>query len=91
MLMSSTRYRMDGKEVIDALRTIRERGWWLAAIVHSHPGGPATPSHSDLREANFPESALVIVDLSGAEPAARAWLVDFGQDRVATEVEFRLE
>jgi proteasome lid subunit RPN8/RPN11 len=87
---SPSRYRMAGKEVIDALRTIRERGWWLAAIVHSHPTGPTTPSPTDLREANYPESALMIVDLSGAEPGARAWQVSGGLERTAIEIKFRV-
>ena len=83
---SPTRYRMAGREVIEAHKVMRERGWWLAAIVHSHPKGPATPSPTDLREALYPDAALLIVDLSGSEPVARAWQVQTGPRRTAIEV-----
>lgn len=89
-LRSARRYRMAGKEVIDAHRTMRERGWWLAAVVHSHPRGSATPSATDLREAHYPEAALVIVDLFNAEPVARVWTLRPGE-RTAAEIELRIE
>jgi proteasome lid subunit RPN8/RPN11 len=85
-LNSPTRFRMAGKEVIGAHKVMRERGWWLAAIVHSHPKGPATPSPTDLREALYPDAALLIVDLSGLEPVAKAWQVQTGPPKTATEV-----
>lgn len=82
---------MAGKEVIDAHRVMRERDWWLAAIVHSHPNGPVTPSATDLCEANFPEAALLIVDLSGPEPEARAWWLNVGRPRKFSGVAIRVE
>jgi proteasome lid subunit RPN8/RPN11 len=85
-LNSPTRYRMAGREVIEAHKIMRERDWWLAAIVHSHPKGPATPSPTDLREALYPDAAVLIVDLSGPDPVARAWRVESGPPRTAVEV-----
>ena len=85
-LNSPTRYRMAGKEVVDAHKVMREQEWWLAGIVHSHPKGPATLSPIDLREALYPDSALLIVDLSEPEPLARAWRLQDGPPRSAVEV-----
>jgi proteasome lid subunit RPN8/RPN11 len=85
-LNSPTRYRMAGREVIEAHKIMRERDWWLAAIVHSHPRGPATLSPTDIREALYPHAALLIVDLSGPDPVARAWRVESGPPRAAVEM-----
>jgi proteasome lid subunit RPN8/RPN11 len=85
-LNSPTRYRMAGREVVEAHKVMRERDWWLAAIVHSHPKGPATLSATDLREALYPHSALLVVDFSGPEPVAKAWQVQNGPPRLAVEV-----
>jgi proteasome lid subunit RPN8/RPN11 len=73
---SATRYTMDPAEVIAALRTIREHGWYLGGIVHSHLAGPATPSAVDLREAHYPDALMIIVSFATSPPEMRAWLVD---------------
>lgn len=70
---SPSRYTMDPAEVISALRDIEDNGWWLGAIVHSHPASPAVPSATDLREAYYPEALMVIVSLARAAPELRAW------------------
>lgn len=70
---SPTRFTMDPRAVIDALREIDARGWRLAAIVHSHPVGAPTPSPTDLREAYYPEAAFLIVGFGRGTPDARAW------------------
>ncbi len=56
-------FRMEPKELIDSMRRIRERGEELFAIYHSHPHGPATPSATDLREAEYPDALYLIVSL----------------------------
>jgi proteasome lid subunit RPN8/RPN11 len=70
---SPTRYTMDPAEVIAALRDIETNGWWLGAIVHSHPASPAVPSATDLREAYYPDALMVIVSLARGTPELRAW------------------
>lgn len=70
---SPTRFTMDPAEVLVALREIDERGWWLGAIVHSHPYGPAHPSPTDLREARYPDALAVIVSLAEQPARLRAW------------------
>lgn len=72
---SPTRYTMDPVEVISAFREIDERGWELAAIVHSHPATAPIPSATDLRDARYPETLLLIVGLASTPPVARCWRV----------------
>lgn len=73
---SETRYNMDPAEVVEALREIRERGWRLGAIYHSHPRSRAAPSRTDLDLAYYPEALMVIVSLMSDPPVARAFRVD---------------
>ncbi len=72
---SSTRFTMDPAEVLDALHDVDEHGWWLGAIVHSHPAGSAVPSATDLREARYPDALMVIAALAERPPRLRAWRV----------------
>lgn len=72
---SPSRFTMEPAEVIRALREIREAGWQLGAIVHSHVTGPATPSTTDLREAHYPEALLMIVSFADQPAQLRAWRV----------------
>ncbi len=59
-LSSPVRYRMAPKEQLAAFLAIEEAGWELLAIYHSHPGGPAFPSSSDLSEAAYIEAIQLI-------------------------------
>lgn len=57
---SSTRFRMDPQDQVEAMTRVEGAGLDLVAIFHSHPCGPAGPSETDLREAAYPESAYLI-------------------------------
>lgn len=70
---SPTRFTMDAVQVLSAWREMQDRGWILAAIAHSHPGSPATPSPTDLAEAYYPESVGIIVSWVVDPPEVRAW------------------
>ena len=70
---SPTRFTMDGKEVIDALKTMEREGWRLGAIAHSHPRHPATPSATDRVEALYPAALMMICSFEAEEPELRAW------------------
>lgn len=77
-LASPTRFEMDRHQLITALRDIDQHDWSLGAIVHSHPRGPATPSPTDLAEANYPESLMMIASFATNSPDLRAWRLDPG-------------
>jgi proteasome lid subunit RPN8/RPN11 len=82
-LKSPTRYRMAATEVIDAFRVMREQGLRLAAIFHSHPATPPTLSDIDLREANYPDAAILIVSFAGSSTEAAAWRLQPREDQWA--------
>ncbi len=58
------RYEMAPQEQIAAMRQIREAGDELVAIYHSHPRTAATPSDIDLKEAQYPNAAYLIISLN---------------------------
>ena len=82
---SATRFTMDPEEVIGALRTLRERGWLLGGIVHSHLNGPATPSAVDLNEAHYPDALMIVVSFAASPVEMHAWRIE--GDRDVREVE----
>lgn len=59
----SSRYRMDPRAQIAALREMRESGEDLLAIYHSHPASPAAPSTVDIAEAGYPDAVYLIISL----------------------------
>ena len=72
---SPSRYTMEPVEVVRALREIREEGWRLGAIVHSHLKGPATPSATDVREAHYPDALMLIVSFAVQPATTGVWRV----------------
>lgn len=79
---SPTRFTMDGKQVVDAFREMRETGLELGAIVHSHPASPAEPSPTDVRESHYPHALSIIVSFQSGAPVMRAWRwLDKGTER----------
>ena len=82
-------FDMDPRALIEAMRTLRERGERLHAIYHSHPHAPAEPSGEDLRQAAYPEAAYLIISLdTKGVLEMRAWRLN-GQQ--ADEIELDLE
>src|SRR5262245_32275668 len=73
---SPVRYTMKPEEVIHAqkeLREMRAQGWFLAAIVHSHPRTEPAPSRTDLREASYPNPRTLIVSFASEPPELACW------------------
>lgn len=77
-LRSPIRYRMAPKQQLQAFLAIERKGWDLLAIYHSHPGGPAGPSATDLAEAHYPEAQQLIWSYSGDEWTCRAFCFEEG-------------
>ena len=74
---SPTAFTLDPAEHFRALRHAEARGWRLAGVFHSHPGGPAFPSATDIAQALEPEWLYVVVGLQAPVPEVRAfWIRD---------------
>jgi len=58
-----SQFQLDPKQQISALRCMREQGQSLFAIYHSHPSTPATPSVTDIEQANYPDVLYLIISL----------------------------
>ncbi len=56
-----------------------DRGLELAAIYHSHPQGPATPSDTDRSGAFYPDAVYIVCSLAGPEPVVRGFRIAGGQ------------
>ena len=55
ILHSPTRFKMDGKEQVDAFARMEDEDLELVGIYHSHPLGPPGLSEIDIKEAYYPE------------------------------------
>jgi len=57
-----------------------DEGLTLAAIYHSHPAGPETPSTTDVAKAFYPESVHIICSLADSRrPRLRGFRIVDGQ------------
>ncbi len=83
---SPVRYLVTPTQLIHVLIDIEERGWDLVGIFHSHPGGPPSPSATDIAEAYYPDSAYVIC----APDAAGRWQAKAFEIREGRVREIRL-
>jgi [CysO sulfur-carrier protein]-S-L-cysteine hydrolase len=86
-LHSPVRYRMDPEGQLKAMLAIEENGWEIAAIYHSHPGGPEGPSNTDIEEAAYPGVIHIIWFQSKDEWRCRSYSIE---ENTACEVEIRL-
>ena len=66
------RYLIDPRDHFAARREARRLGLDVIGFFHSHPGGPATPSPSDVAEASYPDHVYVIVGLARLPSAVHA-------------------
>ncbi len=86
MLHSSTRFRMDPREQIDAFFKIDEAGGRIVGIYHSHPNGPEIPSDSDVRASAFPEVVHIIWHPLDADWTYHAYWIDAAMEFVPVEI-----
>ncbi len=78
-LHSPVRYQMDTREQFDAMKRIRQQGWSLFAIFHSHPLSEPAPSPTDIRQAFYPEAYMIIVGLENDPAVVRGFVVEEGR------------
>lgn len=56
-------FDMDERELINAVKAMREAGEELFAIYHSHPDSAPEPSQRDIGRAGYPDALHLIVSL----------------------------
>ena len=77
---SPTFYQIDSKEHFRVILEMREAGIDLVSIYHSHPGGPAFPSVTDVDLAYYPEAVYLIVSLMDRQnPVAKGYNIIKGE------------
>lgn len=75
---SSVRFTIEPREHFGALMHAESRGWEIAGVFHSHPGGDALLSPTDLSQPHEPEWLHVIVGLR-PDTHLRAWRIEGGR------------
>jgi len=79
---SPHRYTVDPDEQYHAWRHAEAMGWDIGGVFHSHPGGEARPSPTDIERALDPSWWYVIVGRDGV----RAYRIDEEAEEVAVLV-----
>ena len=72
---SSTRFRFDPHQQLEAMLLIEEQGLEMMAIYHSHPHGPDVPSDQDVEESAYPETVNLIWYPVGGTWDCRGYLI----------------
>jgi proteasome lid subunit RPN8/RPN11 len=73
-----SRYRLDPKGHIEALRAARHRGLDVVGFYHSHPHSEPEPSVTDLLEATYPGHLYLIVRPLGEGAKVRVFRFEEG-------------
>lgn len=68
-----TEYLIDPETQYGLMETIDTNDQEVIGFYHSHPTGPAYPSHTDEQRATWPRVSYSIVILSGAHPFIGSW------------------
>lgn len=74
---SPVSYTVPPEEHFAALTDAEARGWSLGGVFHSHPGGDARPSMTDVQRALDPGWVYLVVGLE-REPVVRGWHIAGG-------------
>ena len=85
---SPARYRIDSQQMFAIYKEIRENGWEIAGIYHSHTQTAAYPSPVDIKSAILSGPIYFIVSLKNPEqPIIKGFRILEGS---VTEIELRI-
>ena len=85
---SPARYKIDSQQMFAICKEIRENGWEISGIYHSHVQTAAYPSHADIKSAVLSGPVYFIVSLQNPEqPVIKGFRILEGN---ITEIELRL-
>jgi len=77
---SPATYRLDGKEQLQVVDEVEERGWDIWAIYHSHTHSDAYPSETDIKLAFYPDSRYLLLSVQDREvPVLRSFFIRDGE------------
>ena len=75
---SPVSYFMDSREQFRIMKEIRESGFNMLAIFHSHPSSPAYPSPKDISLASYEDCIYVIVSLMEGKTEVKGFQIKEG-------------
>jgi proteasome lid subunit RPN8/RPN11 len=85
---SPSKYKINSQEMFSINKEIRENGWELLGVYHSHIHTEAYPSPTDVKSALLPESIYFIISLRDPERVLiRGFFINKGK---ITEIELRI-
>jgi desampylase len=74
----ATRFLIDPRDHLAALKAARARGLDVVGFYHSHPRSAAEPSATDLSEASYPNHLFLIVGLGSPQADVRLFRFESG-------------
>ncbi|MBI3152853.1 MAG: M67 family metallopeptidase [Chloroflexi bacterium] len=83
---SPVRYVMDPIEQLNAFEWIDSNGMDLLGIFHSHPAGPETVSPTDIAEAAYAVTYVILARVDGEWHARGFWIENGGFREVILQV-----
>jgi len=83
---SSSRFRMEPKEQLDAFLLAEDHGMEILAVYHSHPTGMTKPSAADFMELTFPGIIYVIWSIEASQWNCRGYLMKSQVDALEVPV-----
>jgi len=83
---SPLRYVMDPIEQLRAFEWIETNGMDLLGIFHSHPAGPDTVSPTDVTEATYAVTYIILARMDGEWQAHGFWIENGGFREVTLQV-----
>lgn len=86
-----SRYWVDPKDLLEAQRTARDRGWVILGVYHSHPDHPAVPSECDRQLAWADYSYPILSVTADAIAEIQSWRLDDAQHFRPETIEIQAE
>lgn len=83
---SPLRYVMDPIEQLHAFEWIESNGMDLLGIFHSHPAGPETVSPTDITEAAYAVTYIILARMDGEWQVHGFWIENGGFRKVTLQV-----
>jgi proteasome lid subunit RPN8/RPN11 len=68
-------YRIDERELTNALFRLQKTSLSIIGFYHSHPAGDFRPSLTDIEQAYYPDMPYLIVSLRDGTPRMAAWQI----------------